>query len=216
MLDTTYPSSYVHSYFLCRIGAFLHEPPKRFKKPFLHLQIGKTSNRYAKTGFLFCARQIEKVEHKQVAPCYRLKTRILAAIPFYSFPTDSYFWPISLLPLNYRHNFSRLIMPPMYRSYELQPKPIDGLEPPTYRLQGDCTVIVLYRLSRGKAVPFSFLSVTVLYATVFWIASENTFAETPQLKLCKRYRRDSNTDYISVGQISNLMRYHYSTIPYPV
>ena len=46
----------------------------------------------------------------------------------------------------------------------------------------------LYRLSRGKAVPFSFLSVTVLYATVFWFASENTFAETPQLKLCKTTR----------------------------
>ena len=117
--------------------------------------------------------------------------------PILLVPTDSYFWPISLLPLNYRHNFSRLIMPPMYRSYELQPKPIDGLEPPTYRLQGDCTVIVLYRLSRGKAVPFSFLSVTVLYATVFWIASENTFAETPQLKLCKQARSDSNA-YLTV------------------
>lgn len=107
----------------------------------------KTSNHYVKTGFLFCTWQIGKVEHKQVAPCYRLKTRILAAIPFYSFPADSYFWPISLLPLNYRHNFSRLIMPPMYRSSELRPKPIDGLEPPTYRLQGDCTAIVLYRLN---------------------------------------------------------------------
>ena len=31
---------------------------------------------------------------------------------------------------------------------------------------------------------------------------------------CKRYRRDSNTDYIFVGQISNLLRFHYSTIPY--
>lgn len=26
-------------------------------------------------------------------------------------------------------------------------RPIDGLEPPTHRLQGDCTTIVLYRLS---------------------------------------------------------------------
>ena len=76
-------------------------------------------------------------------------------------------------------------------------KPIDGLEPPTYRLQGDCTAIVLYRLSRGKAVPFSFLSVTVLCATVLWIASENTFAETPQLKLCKQARSDSNA-YLTV------------------
>ena len=29
----------------------------------------------------------------------------------------------------------------------------------------------------------------------------------------KRYRRDSNTDYVAVGQLSGLLRYHYSTIP---
>ena len=45
-----------------------------------------------------------------------------------------------------RNNLSRLIVPPMYRSSELLQEPIDGLEPPTYRLQGDCTAIVLYRL----------------------------------------------------------------------
>lgn len=93
--------------------------------------------------------------------------------------------PIPLTPLaitcatrwtrQYRNNFSRLIVPPMYRSSELlqkrarvmnpiknlniyrctdyllrlratRIKPIDGLEPSTYRLQVDCTAIVLYRL----------------------------------------------------------------------
>ena len=73
------------------------------------------------------------------------------------------------------NNLSRLIVPPMYRSSELlqkrarvmnpiknlsiyrctdyllrlratRIKPIDGLEPPTYRLQGDCTAFVLHRL----------------------------------------------------------------------
>lgn len=44
----------------------------------------------------------------------------------------------------------------------------------------------------------------------------NILQRTPQLKLCKRYRRDSNTDYISVGLISNQVRYPYSTIPYPL
>src|SRR5699024_3039355 len=39
---------------------------------------------------------------------------------------------------------------------------------------------------------------------------------TGNLGCCKRYRRDSNTDYISVGLISNQVRYHYSTIPYPL
>ena len=34
----------------------------------------------------------------------------------------------------------------MYRSSDLLQEPIDGLEPPTYRLQGDCTAFVLYRL----------------------------------------------------------------------
>ena len=43
------------------------------------------------------------------------------------------------------NNLSRLMVPPMYRSSELLQEPIDGLEPPTYRLQDDCTAIVLYR-----------------------------------------------------------------------
>ena len=37
---------------------------------------------------------------------------------------------------------------------------------------------------------------------------------TGHLSCCKRYRRDSNTDYISVGRISNPLRCHYATIPY--
>ena len=52
----------------------------------------------------------------------------------------------------------------------------------------------------------------ISYATTFHGLSRRRC--TGHLSCCKRYRRDSNTDYISVGQISNLMRYHYSTIPY--
>ena len=55
-------------------------------------------------------------------------------------------------------------------------------------------------------------SISYLFATTFHGLSCRRC--TGHLSCCKRYRRDSNTDYISVGQISNLMRYHYSTIPY--
>ena len=40
---------------------------------------------------------------------------------------------------------SRLIVPLMCAPSRSLQGPIDGLEPPTHRLQGDCTSIVLYR-----------------------------------------------------------------------
>ena len=67
----------------------------------------------------------------------------------------------------------------------------------THGLQIRYSTTELYRLSRGNSVPLYFPSVTVLFATVFWIASENTFAETPQLKLRKQVRSDSNA-YLAV------------------
>lgn len=56
------------------------------------------------------------------------------------------------------------------------------------------------------------ISAEVFNATTFHGLSCRRCTGHPSCR--KRYRRDSNTDYISVGQISNLMRYHYSTIPY--
>ena len=68
----------------------------------------------------------------------------------------------------------------------------------THGLQIRYSTTELYRLSRGKSVPLYFPSVTVLFCDSFLDRIRKTlFAETPQLKLRKQVRSDSNA-YLAV------------------
>ena len=89
-----------------------------------------------------------------------MSARAVQGLTSFSLTKNSLWLTVPLLLVRMVHklicnNLSRLIVPPMYRSSELPQEPIDGLEPPIYRLQSDYTAIVLYRLSRkGKHSSF--------------------------------------------------------------
>lgn len=172
----------------------------------IQVDIGhKASNRHAKTGFLFCALQIVFA----IKPLDRIRPfftilidgRRLACISRTPRCYGKLQAPIPLTPLaitcvtrwtrQYRNNFSRLIVTSMYRSSELLQEPIDGIEPPTYRLQGDCTAFVLYRLSRGRAVS------CVPSATVLYSPLQNCMARNSAAKTLQQVRNDSNA-YLAV------------------
>lgn len=74
--------------------------------------------------------------------------------------------------------------------------------------------IELWRLSISTGSwfrhPTKSRSVTVLFTQP---CSKSALRRTLQLKLRKRYCRDSNTDCIAAGRISNPLRYLYATIP---
>ena len=66
-------------------------------------------------------------------------------------------------------------------------KPITWIEQVTYGVQIRYSTTELYRLSRGNSVPLYFPSVTVLFATVFWIASEKHFCRDSATKTLQNH-----------------------------
>ena len=142
-----------------------HEPPKRFKKPFLHLADRrngklppKLSGRWNSLHFSFAlSRKYKSSIYYHSYFMSESPRRFLLQQPFTAYGAADVraIWVVARAD---------------------NPSRTDD-----YGVQIHCFTAKLYRLSSRRDDPLPSCSVTVLFATVFWIASE------------KRFRRDSAT-----------------------